>query len=59
MFMLVIQNHPHRAGSHLRRELIRCLARHGSTFSRVGASGKPGAVQAVSNPRIGKNARRS
>src|ERR1700677_206470 len=44
MFMLVIQNHPHRAGSHLRRELIRCLARHGSTFSTVGASGKPGAV---------------
>src|SRR3984885_6549731 len=45
MFMLVIQNHPHRAGSHLRRELVRCLACHGSTFSRVGASGKPGAVQ--------------
>jgi hypothetical protein len=44
MFMLVIQNHPHRAGSHLRRELLRCLACHGSAFSRVGASGKPGAV---------------
>jgi hypothetical protein len=43
----VIQNHPHRPGSHLRRELIRCLARHGSTFSTVGASGKPGAVQSV------------
>jgi antitoxin ChpS len=42
--MLVIQNHPHRAGSHLRRELVRCPACHGSTFSRVGASGKPGAV---------------
>jgi hypothetical protein len=40
----VIQNHPHRAGSHLRRELVRCLACHGSTLSRVGASGKPGAV---------------
>src|SRR5579863_6048036 len=26
MFMLMIQNHPHRAGSHLRRELVRCLA---------------------------------
>ena len=45
MFMLMIQNHPHRAGSHLRRELVRCLACHGSTLSRVGASGKPGAVQ--------------
>ena len=45
MFMLVIQNHPHSAGSHLRRELVRCLAYHGSTLSRVGASGKPGAVQ--------------
>src|SRR5271154_2916162 len=44
MLMLMIQNHPHRAGSHLRRELVRCLACHGSTFSRVGASGKPGAV---------------
>src|SRR6202161_4050658 len=41
MFMLVIQNHPHRASSHLRRELVRCLACHGSTLSRVGASGKP------------------
>src|ERR1700677_1848208 len=46
MFMLMIQNHPHRAGSHLRRELVRCLACHGSTLSRVGASGKPGAVHA-------------
>src|ERR1700690_4121773 len=44
MFMLMIQNHPHRAGSHLRRELVRCLARHGSPFSAVEASGKPGAV---------------
>src|SRR4029077_2249187 len=47
MFMLVIENHPHRASAHLRRELVRCLACHGSTFSRVGASGKPGAVQGV------------
>src|SRR6202044_3501633 len=44
MFMLMIQNHPRRAGSHLRRELVRCLACHGSTLSRVGAPGKPGAV---------------
>src|SRR5271165_1800676 len=45
MLMLVIQHHPHRARSHLRRELVRCLACHGSAFSRVGASGKPGAVR--------------
>ena len=32
MFMRVIQNHPHRAGSHLGRELVRCLACHGSTL---------------------------
>src|SRR5208283_3287007 len=36
---------PTAINSHLRRELVRCLACHGSTFSRVGASGKPGAVQ--------------
>ena len=40
----VIQHHPHRAGADLRRKLVRRLACHGSTFSRVGASGKPGAV---------------
>ena len=49
MFMLVIQNHPHRASSHLRRELVRCLACHGS-LSRVGASGKPGAVHGIESP---------
>jgi hypothetical protein len=41
----VIKDQPHRAGPHLRRELVRCLAHDGSTFSGVGASGKPGAVQ--------------
>jgi hypothetical protein len=41
----VIQHQPHRAGTDLRRELVACLLAHGSTFSRVGASGKPGAVQ--------------
>jgi hypothetical protein len=35
MFRLVIQNHPHRPGSHLRRELVRCPACQGSAFSRV------------------------
>jgi hypothetical protein len=43
----VIQHQPHRAGTDLRRELVACLLAHGSTFSRVGASGKPGAVQLV------------
>ena len=45
MLVLVIQHHPHRTFADLRRKLVRCLARHGSTFSGVGASDKPGAVQ--------------
>src|SRR5262249_8751441 len=45
MLMFVIQHQPHRAATQLRRELVACLLAHGSTFSRVGASGKPGAVQ--------------
>ena len=44
---LVLQHHPHRALADLRRKLVRCLACHGSIFSRVGASGKPGAVQSI------------
>src|SRR4051794_31570975 len=44
MLMFVFQHQPHRAGTDLRRELVACLLAHGSTFSRVGASGKPGAV---------------
>jgi len=40
----MIQNHPHRTGPDLRREFVRRLACHGSAFSRVGASGNPGAV---------------
>src|SRR5439155_3380902 len=47
MLMFVIQHQPHRAGTDLRRELVACLLAHGSTFSRVGASGKPGAVHSV------------
>ena len=43
--MFVIQHQPHRTGTDLTRELVACLLAHGSTFSRVGASGKPGAVQ--------------
>ncbi|MBY8829930.1 hypothetical protein, partial [Hephaestia mangrovi] len=41
---LVIENHPHRTIADLRRKLVRRLAHTGSTFSGVGASGKPGAV---------------
>ncbi|WP_034159975.1 hypothetical protein, partial [Sphingomonas sp. ERG5] len=41
---LVIDHHTHRALAHFRRKLVRRLAHTGSTFSGVGASGKPGAV---------------
>jgi hypothetical protein len=41
----VIEDQPNRAAADLRRELVRGLVHHGSTFSRVGASGNPGAVQ--------------
>src|SRR5450759_2892706 len=47
MLALMVQNHPHRTGPDLRREFVRRLACHGSTFSRVGASGNPGAVQSA------------
>src|SRR5215203_4952683 len=42
--MFVVQHQPDRAGTHLRRKLVARLLAHGSTFSRVGASGKLGAV---------------
>ncbi|MFA5969340.1 MAG: hypothetical protein WC816_08895, partial [Sphingomonas sp.] len=42
---LVIHHHPHRPCTDLRRKLVRRLACHGSTFSGVEASDKPGAVQ--------------
>jgi hypothetical protein len=45
VLMLVIQHQPHHAGTDLRRKLVACLLPHGSTFSKAGASGKPGAVQ--------------
>src|SRR3954471_13104200 len=41
---LVIQHHPDRALADLRR-IGGCALCHGSILSRVGASGKPGAVQ--------------
>src|ERR1700733_12645358 len=49
MILLVLENQPNRARAHFRRKSVRCLACHRSTFSRLGASGKPGAVQ--SEPR--------
>ncbi|WP_242141242.1 hypothetical protein, partial [Sphingomonas sp. TREG-RG-20F-R18-01] len=45
MIPLVVENHPYRAFANFRRKLVRRLAHTGSTFSGVGASGKPGAVQ--------------
>ena len=45
MICLMIQHHPYRTLAHLGCKLVRCLARHGSTFSGVEASDKPGAVQ--------------
>ncbi|MBY8829152.1 hypothetical protein, partial [Hephaestia mangrovi] len=49
---LVIENHPHRTIADLRRKLVRRLAHTGSTFSGVGASGKPGAVHLYRVPEI-------
>jgi hypothetical protein len=40
----VIEDQTHRAAADLRRELVARIAHDGSTFSGVGASGKPGAV---------------
>ena len=41
---LMFEHHPHRSGAHFRREVAHRPARHCSILSRVGASGKPGAV---------------
>ncbi|MDB5711777.1 MAG: hypothetical protein JWL96_3847, partial [Sphingomonas bacterium] len=49
---LVVENHPYRAIADLRRKLVRRLAHIGSTFSGVGASGKPGAVQSHFAPAV-------
>jgi hypothetical protein len=45
MIPLVVENHPHRSLADSRRKLVCRLAHTGSTFSGVGASGKPDAVQ--------------
>src|SRR6185436_7912833 len=47
MLDLVIQNHSHRSGANLRRKFVCRFARHGSTFSGVGASDQPGAVHTI------------
>src|SRR5712664_947157 len=52
MLDLVVQNHPHRTGPDFGREFVRRLACHGSTFSRVGASGNPGAVHRRPDARV-------
>ena len=42
----------------LRRKRVRCLANIGSTFSGVGASGKPGGVQTDSEWKTNSGARK-
>jgi len=55
---LVVQDHPNRAGTDLGGIRGNSL-RHGSILSRVGASGKPGAVQGISGYEPLRNDRRS
>jgi hypothetical protein len=43
VFALVFEHHPYRALADFTRVALRCL--HCSILSRLGASGKPGAVQ--------------
>src|SRR5690606_10481925 len=45
IILLVIQHHPDRSCANLRCKFVRCLVHKGSFYSRVGASGNPGAVQ--------------
>jgi hypothetical protein len=47
MLVFVIKDQPNRPRTHLGRKLVAYLVAHSSTFSAVGASGKPGAVQTV------------
>jgi hypothetical protein len=50
MLSFMIQDHTHRPRTDLRRKFVRRLRFHGSYFSRVGASGNPGAVQGITAP---------
>ncbi|MFM2281678.1 MAG: hypothetical protein RLZZ444_3909 [Pseudomonadota bacterium] len=47
----LFRHHSNGAGTDFRREFVRHLACHRPYFSRVGVSGKPGAVQSVSSDR--------
>ena len=49
MLALVVENHPHGAFTHFAGKLVRGLAHDAPSYSRVGASGKPGAVQSISS----------
>ena len=49
MLTLIVQDQPHRAFTHFRRKLVRCLAHDAPPYSGVGASGKSGAVQSGAN----------
>jgi hypothetical protein len=52
MLSFVIQHQPHGTLAHFRGKPVRRLAHDGSTFSGVGASGKPGAVHFLADGRI-------
>ena len=45
MFRFMLGHHSNGPGAHFRRKLVRRLACHRPYFSRVGVSGKLGAVQ--------------
>ncbi len=45
MLPLIVQNHPPGTRAHLRGIPVRCVADDAPSYSGVGASGKPGAVQ--------------
>ena len=50
MLPLVVEDQPHRAFTHFGGKLVRCLAHDAPSYSRVGASGKPGAVHILHTP---------
>jgi hypothetical protein len=45
MLALIVQNQPHGAFAHFGGKLVRRLAHDAPSYSGVGASSKPGAVQ--------------
>jgi hypothetical protein len=50
MLPRVVEDQPHSAFAHFRGKLVRGLAHDAPSYSRVGASGKPGAVHKVNPP---------